>query len=61
MAAMAFGIVATGDTESEAIRHLYSFQALCDLILVADLVWLARALGFQSIRVPHAETRLSIF
>ncbi len=49
MAAGAFVVVAVGDARIETERHLYIFQAVCDLILVADAVWLVQAFASQRI------------
>ncbi len=43
MAAGAFLVVVLGDGV-ETRRHLYVFHALCDLILVADVAWLAQSI-----------------
>jgi hypothetical protein len=45
MAAGAFLVTALGDAHVETIRHLYVFQALCDLILVTDAAWLVQAIA----------------
>ena len=45
MAAGAFLVVAFGDAELETGRHLYAFQAMCDLILAADVVWIVQVLA----------------
>ena len=44
MATGAFVASAIGDYHGELVRHLYVFHALCDLILIADLAWIAEAL-----------------
>lgn len=44
MAAVAFVTAAIGDAPVELVRHLYCFQALCDLLLVADAAWLGQVL-----------------
>lgn len=43
MAVNAFLVSAIGDSQ-EIIRHLYTFHACCDLILVADATWLTQSL-----------------
>ncbi len=43
MTAAAFAAAVAGDTHVELIRHLYTFQALCDLVLVAAVAWLVHA------------------
>jgi hypothetical protein len=45
MAAGAFLTAALGDWHNDLERHLYAFQAMCDLILVADTAWLAQILA----------------
>jgi hypothetical protein len=45
MAAGAFVICALGDSGAEMVRHLFIFHALCDLVLIADAVWLADGLA----------------
>jgi hypothetical protein len=44
MAVSTFLVSAIGDSQ-EIVRHLYTFQALCDLILVADATWLTSELS----------------
>lgn len=44
MAAITFVIAAGGDGHMEMARHLFLFQALCDLLLIADGAWFAQAL-----------------
>jgi hypothetical protein len=53
MAVGAFLVTALGDAHVETIRHLYVFQALCDLILVADAAWLAQTLASRFARRPE--------
>ena len=55
MASGAFLASAIGDFHGEIERHLYVFHALCDLILVADLAWLAKAI----LRSPEGIDRSS--
>ncbi len=43
MASGAFVASAFGDYHGELVRHLYVFDALCDLILIADVGWLIEA------------------
>jgi hypothetical protein len=45
MAAGAFLVSALGDPGIETARHLYTFQAMCDLILLADAAWLVQSLA----------------
>jgi hypothetical protein len=44
MASGAFLVAALGDAGIEPPRHLFAFQAMCDLILIADVVWIVQAL-----------------
>ena len=50
MAAIAFVIAAAADGHMEMARHLFLFQALCDLLLIADVTWLAQV--FRRNRTP---------
>ena len=43
MTALAFATALAGDTRVELQRHLYTFQALWDLVLVAGVTWLVSA------------------
>jgi len=43
MTALAFATAVGGDTHMELVRHLYTFEALCDLLLAAALTWLIHA------------------
>ncbi|MEX0880778.1 MAG: hypothetical protein WEB59_09570 [Thermoanaerobaculia bacterium] len=53
MASGAFLASSIGDYHGELERHLYVFHALCDLILIADLAWLAQDLAeFAASRRP---------
>ncbi|MFY9551211.1 MAG: hypothetical protein WAU32_08685 [Thermoanaerobaculia bacterium] len=45
MAVAAFAVAVAGDTHVELVRHLYTSEALCDLILIADVVWIVQALA----------------
>ena len=45
MAAGAFVAASLGDWHVDIERHLYSFHGMCDLILVADAVWLIQSLA----------------
>ena len=45
MAAGAFTASALGDWHVDLERHLYTFHAVCDLILVADVAWIIQALA----------------
>jgi hypothetical protein len=45
MAAGAFLVTALGDSRGETARHLYAFQAMCDLILVADAAWVVQTIA----------------
>ncbi len=53
MAAGAFLVVTLGDGV-ETRRHLYTFHALCDLILVADLAWIVQAAAMRRTAVRAA-------
>jgi hypothetical protein len=45
MGAGGFVVAALGDWQVDIERHLYTVQAVCDLILVADVVWIFQALA----------------
>ena len=45
MAATEYVVCALADYLGDLGRHLYVFQALCDLILIADATWLAQLLA----------------
>jgi hypothetical protein len=45
MAACAFLVCVLANAHGDLPRHLYVFHALCDLILVADVVWIVSALS----------------
>lgn len=54
MTVAAFAAAVAGDTHMELVRHLYTFQALSDLVLVAAVAWVVRAVA-----VRRAEAHLS--
>ena len=56
MAAGGFVAASLGDWHADIERHLYSFHAMCDLILAADAAWLTQALASRR-RAPHAQIR----
>ncbi len=52
MTAGAFLVSALGDPNIETARHLYTFQAMCDLILLADTAWLVQFLAARRAPLP---------
>ncbi len=44
-AGLEFGVCAFADALDDLGRHLFVFHALCDLVLIADVAWLAQALS----------------
>ena len=49
MAAVAFVVCALAQTPPDVARSLYAFQALCDLLLIADAGWVAEV-AFRKVR-----------
>ncbi len=49
MALMEFFVCAFADFLGDLPRHLYSFHAMADLILIADLVWIAERLSRRTL------------
>jgi hypothetical protein len=47
MAGVEFLVCSLADFLADVSRHLYVFQAMCDVLLIADLVWLAEAVGVR--------------
>ena len=54
MAAVEFLVCSLADYLGDVSRHLYVFQAMCDLLLIADLVWLAQIVGGGASRVASS-------
>jgi len=44
-AGLEFGVCAFADALDDLGRHLFVFDALCDLVLIADVVWLVQAVS----------------
>jgi hypothetical protein len=55
MAVVEYLVCALADDLGDLGRHLYLFEALCDLILVGDVAWLAHTLA-RRMRTPAART-----
>lgn len=47
-----FLVCAFGDFLADLSRHLYSFHAMVDLILIADLAWIAQRVSARAVRGP---------
>ena len=45
MASLAFAVCALAQAPPDLSRALYSYHALCDLLLVADVGWIVQALA----------------
>ena len=56
MAVVEFLVCALADSLESVHRHLFAFHAMCDLLLIADTVWLAQA-GVRS-GISHLPRRL---
>ncbi len=56
MALVEFLVCALADSLESVHRHLFAFHAMCDLLLIADAVWLAQA-GVRS-GISHLPRRL---
>lgn len=54
MAALEFFVCSMADYLGDVSRHLYTFQAMCDLLLLADLVWLAEAVGVEGRQIAKS-------
>jgi hypothetical protein len=55
MAALEYLVCALADHLGDLPRHLYVFQALCDLVLIADLTWLAQTIASRRARTRGKE------
>jgi hypothetical protein len=54
MAGLEYVVCALADYLGDLGRHLYVFQALCDLVLIADAAWLVQLLATRPRRSPAA-------
>jgi hypothetical protein len=54
MAGLEYVVCALADYLGDLGRHLYVFQALCDLVLIADAAWLVQRIATRPRRSPAA-------
>ena len=45
MSGLAFAVCSLAQTPADLSRQLYAYHALCDLLLIADVGWIAQALA----------------
>ena len=54
MAILEFGVCVFADWTGDAARHLYSFHAMCDLLIVTDVVWAVDAVTRRRTVTPRS-------